>query len=102
MQKWIKLRLTNYQGRESNPKISPDRKTIVFTGEYDGNTDIYTTSIEGGAPVRMTWPRGADIMSNWSEDGSEIIFNSNEPMRPIQITRNFGRFPLKVELRKGS
>ncbi len=34
-------RLTSHVGYEVFPKISPDGKTIVFTGQYDGNTEVY-------------------------------------------------------------
>src|SRR5205085_1470298 len=34
-------RLTNGIGVETNPQFSPDGKSIAFTGEYDGNTDVY-------------------------------------------------------------
>src|SRR5262249_39807831 len=33
--------LTTGPGIESNPVFSPDGSTIAFTGEYDGNVDIY-------------------------------------------------------------
>ena len=34
-------RLTSYVGDELYPKFSPDGKWITFTGEYDGNPDVY-------------------------------------------------------------
>src|SRR5262245_30689789 len=34
-------RLTNGVGNETAPLFSPDGKTVAFTGEYDGNVDIY-------------------------------------------------------------
>ena len=33
----------------------PDGKTIAFSGEYDGNRDVYTIPVEGGIPQRITW-----------------------------------------------
>ena len=44
-------RLTTDIGLESNPVFSPDGKTIAFSAEYDGNTDVYTIPITGGAPA---------------------------------------------------
>src|SRR5947209_2017864 len=35
-------RLTSHEGLEQYPKISPDGQTVAFSGEYDGNTDLYT------------------------------------------------------------
>src|SRR4029450_501555 len=34
-------RLTTGVGREFNPLFSPDGQWIAFTGEYDGNVDVY-------------------------------------------------------------
>src|SRR5690349_20866579 len=47
-------RLTSAIGTESNPRFSPDGKWIAFTGQYDGNTDVYLIPAEGGDPKRLT------------------------------------------------
>ena len=51
-------RLTADDGIESNPAFSPDGKTIAFSAQYDGNTDVYTVPLAGGAPARLTWHPG--------------------------------------------
>ncbi|MDQ3180635.1 MAG: hypothetical protein M3Q33_08955, partial [Acidobacteriota bacterium] len=48
-------RLTTGIGVESNPYFSPDGNWIAFTGEYDGNTDVYIIPIVGGVPKRLTF-----------------------------------------------
>ena len=48
------VKLTSHVGYESFPKISPDGKTVAFTAQYDGNTEVYTMPLEGGEPVRVT------------------------------------------------
>ena len=35
------IRLTLHDGEERFPKFSPDGSLIAFTGEYDGNADVY-------------------------------------------------------------
>ena len=50
------VRLTTHEGLESSPHFSPDGKLVAFTGQYDGNTDVYVIPIEGGQPARLTWP----------------------------------------------
>src|SRR5678815_5468786 len=35
-------RLTSGAGNEANPIFSPDGQTVAFTGDYDGNVDVYT------------------------------------------------------------
>ena len=39
------IRLTTGAGLESNPRFSPDGKQIAFTGEYDGNRDVYVVPL---------------------------------------------------------
>src|SRR5437660_11971026 len=55
-------RLTSDIGVESHPVFSPDGKTLAFSAQYDGNTDVYTIPIEGGAPKRLTWHPGPDLV----------------------------------------
>src|SRR5882724_11817321 len=49
------VRLTNGVGLESAPVFSPDGRTVAFTGEYDGNTDVFTIPAAGGVPHRVTY-----------------------------------------------
>src|SRR6185436_11422680 len=53
-------RLTTHEGSEVFPKFSPDGQSIAFTGEYDGNADVFTVPTVGGEPTRLTWHPGAD------------------------------------------
>src|SRR5262249_26527232 len=59
-------RLTSDIGVESHPVFSPDGKTIAFSAQYDGNTDIYTIPAEGGSPTRLTWHPDQDIVRGWT------------------------------------
>ena len=36
-------------------RFSPDGKYIAFTGQYDGNTEVYLIPAEGGIPKRLTY-----------------------------------------------
>ena len=69
-------RLTTHVGTESNPRFSPDGRWITFSGQYDGNTDVFLVPVEGGAPNRLTWHPGADVVQGFSPDGSEVLFAS--------------------------
>jgi tricorn protease len=70
-------RLTTHQGRESTPRISPDGKLIAFSGQYDGNTDIFLVSTEGGEPRRLTWHPSRDNCVGWTPDGEYILFSAS-------------------------
>src|SRR5689334_4137320 len=49
------LRLTTHHGVESEPVFSPDGRSIVFTGQYEGPTELYRISVDGGIPKRLTF-----------------------------------------------
>src|SRR5262247_4507609 len=59
-------RLTTGVGTETNPIFSPDGATLSFTGEYDGNVDVYTVPVAGGVPRRLTWHPAPDQVLGWS------------------------------------
>jgi tricorn protease len=71
------VRLTAGNGFETEAVFSPDGKTIAFTGEYDGNVDVYTVGLAGGVPKRITHHPDADRVVGWTPDGKRILFRSN-------------------------
>ena len=87
-------RLTSSPGEETNPKLSPDCKTIAFSGQYTGNTDVYAMPAEGGTPKRLTFHNGADIVQGWSPDGTKILFSSNRETNGPNAQARFFTVPL--------
>ena len=69
-------RLTSDVGIETSPFFSPDGTMIAFTGEYDGNEDVYVMRVTGGIPKRLTTHPGADQVVGWTRDGQRIVFRS--------------------------
>jgi len=69
-------RLTSHPGDELYPKFSPDGKWIAFTGQYDGNSDVYVIPSGGGEPLRLTYHPSNDMVLGWSPDG-RVLFRSN-------------------------
>src|SRR6185295_13185713 len=69
-------RLTSGVGTEANPKFSPEGNWIAFTGEYDGNVDVYVVPATGGEPQRITYHPGADQVVGWTPDGKSVVFLS--------------------------
>src|SRR5271157_3466678 len=51
----VARRITTHPGLELFPKFSPDGKTIAFTGQYDGNSEVYAIPAEGGDPKQLTF-----------------------------------------------
>jgi tricorn protease len=70
-------RLTSGSGDETDPAFSPDGTQIAFTGEYDGNVDVFVVPAAGGVPKRLTWHPAPDRVLGWSPDGKRIIFSSS-------------------------
>ena len=64
-------------GHEGAPVFSPDGKWIAFTGQYDGNVDVFVMPADGGEPKRLTWHPGVDIATGWTPDGKKVLFHSN-------------------------
>ena len=71
------VRLTSGSGNETDPAFSPDGTRIAFTGEYDGNVDVFVVPASGGMPKRLTWHPAADRVLGWTPDGKRIIFSSS-------------------------
>ncbi len=82
-------RLTTFTGQESNAQFSPDGKTVAFSGEYDGNTDVYTLPLEGGEPKRLTWHPLPDIVKGWTPDGKQVVFASGRENAPYSYPNHF-------------
>ncbi|HLU47963.1 MAG TPA: peptidase S41, partial [Planctomycetota bacterium] len=79
-------RLTSHPGLELFPRFSPDGKWIAFTGQYDGDEQVYVVPADGGEPRQLTYypargplpPRwGYDHqVHGWTPDGSAVLFRS--------------------------
>ena len=70
------VRLTTAPGAETDPIFSPDGSQIAFTGEYDGNVDVYVMPAAGGTPKRLTFHPAADRAVGWTPDGKQVLFTS--------------------------
>lgn len=81
-------KLTSHIGYEMFPRISPDGKYIAFTGQYDGNTEVFVIPASGGEPKRLTYTAtlGRDdlgdrmgpnnIVIGWTPDSKHILFRT--------------------------
>jgi Uncharacterized protein related to the periplasmic component of the Tol biopolymer transport system len=81
-------RLTSHIGYEMFSRFSPDGKSIAFTGQYDGNTEVYLVPSEGGEPLRLTYTATNarddlgdrmgpnNIVMCWTADGNNIVYRN--------------------------
>lgn len=69
-------RLSTPKGEEAFARFSPDGREVAFSGNYDGNLDVYTLPVGGGVPTRITHHPMADRMVDWTPDGKSILFAS--------------------------
>src|SRR5919108_230580 len=81
----VARRITSHPGRELFPKFSPDGKWLAFTGQYDGNFNVYVMPADGGQPKQLTFYQGSpralsDRMGihnevvTWFPDSKRIVF----------------------------
>jgi TolB protein len=68
------------------PRFSPDGTRLVFTREVDdasGDGALYVVKLDGSGLRKITpgdvFPGDAD----WSPDGTEIVFEANDPQTPF-------------------
>jgi dipeptidyl aminopeptidase/acylaminoacyl peptidase len=93
------IRLTAHPGMEVFGKFSPDGKSIAFTGQHDGDEQVYVIPATGGVPRQLTFypakgplaPRwGLDNqVYGWSRDGRRIFFRSLRDSWSLPIARIF-------------
>ncbi|MBI4462704.1 MAG: PD40 domain-containing protein, partial [Acidobacteria bacterium] len=99
-------RLTAHPGDELFPKFSPDGQRIAFTGEYDGNSDVYVIPAEGGEPRRLTFHPSSDLVLGWTPDSKKVLFRSDRYSSSARYHRLFlvpveGGFPEVLPVPRG-
>ncbi len=114
----VARRITSDIGYEMFPRFSPDGKMIAFTGQYDGNTEVYVMPAEGGEPKRLTFSATLsrddagdrmgpnNIVMEWTPDGKYILYRTRgysfeNFTGQLMIVPADGGTPEKVPLVKG-
>ncbi|MBI3871681.1 MAG: PD40 domain-containing protein [candidate division Zixibacteria bacterium] len=109
-------RLTTSEGLELFPRFSPDGKMVAFTGQYDGDMNVYVIPSAGGEVKRVTYHPGIqnstermgpeDIVMDWTIDGSRILFRSREETHSVWEGNLYtvspeGGYPTELPLPRG-
>jgi len=114
----VARKLTNHEGFEMFARFSHDGKWIAFTGQYDGNTEVYLMPAEGGVPRRLTYTAtlGRDdvsdrmgpnnIVMTWMHDNKHIVFRSrmrefNDFKGQLYLASIDGGLPEQLPLPRG-
>ena len=81
-------RLTSHVGYEMFARYSPDGQSIAFTGEYDGNREVYLIPRTGGEPQRLTYTSTNsrddlgdrmgpnNMVLTWTPDGKQVVYRN--------------------------
>ncbi len=114
----IARKLTNHDGYEMFPRFSPDGSQLAFTGQYDGNTEVYLMPADGGVPQRLTYTATLsrddvadrmgpnNIVMAWKHTAPEIAFRSrmisynsfNGSLFTVSVD---GALPQQIEVPRG-
>ena len=95
-------RLTAHPGVELFAKFSPDGKWIAFTGQYDGDEQVYVIPVYGGrpeaadfypsrGPLPARWGYDNQVYG-WTPDGKSVVFRSLREYFDLMETRACTRF----------
>ncbi len=63
--------LTSHAAPASNPALSPDGRSVAFTGRYEGAGDVYVMPADGGLPTRLTYQGGQRVVG-WTPSGKVL------------------------------
>ena len=83
-------RLTAHPGVELFAKFSPDGQWIAFTGQYDGDEQVYVMPSTGGVPRQLTfYPARGPLAPRWGYDNQVYGWTNDGAARALPIASRF-------------
>jgi TolB protein len=79
-------RISNSSSIETEPRFSPDGKSLYFTSDRGGSPQIYRMPITGGEAQRVTFEGSYNVSPRPSPDGRVLAY----------VTRNGGKFQVAL------
>jgi len=77
------VRLTDLPGLAESPALSPDGKSVAFSGSVGGKRQLFVQLISGGVPLQLTRDSADHEYPRWSPDSSSILYFS--PAAPGEL-----------------
>ena len=81
--------LTQDKWEISGGNFSPDGKSVTWTANLDGNTDIYLHDLASGKTTALPLAKGVNGLSGaesgFTRDGARILYNHNGPTSPNDV-----------------
>jgi Tol biopolymer transport system component len=72
-------KLTDQEGYDAEPTVSPNGDKIVFTSTRSGDLELYIMNIDGSDVKQITNELGYDGGAFFSPDGTKLIFRASRP-----------------------
>ena len=99
-------KLTSAKGTEGFARFSPDGSQIAFSGNYDGNLDVYVIPTMGGLPKRITHHGMSDRLIDWYPGGKNLLFASSRESGKQRFSQFYkvskeGGLPEKLQIPYG-
>jgi len=81
--------LTREKWESSGGSFSPDGKLLTYTGNVDGNSDIYLYDFASGKARALPLPKGVNHVagrpSPFTRDSSHLLYNHTGPTAPSDL-----------------